>query len=115
MGKTSEINFKIDLDDNQIPEKIEWKATDSGKGYKEAKSILLSIWDPEEKNALQIDLWTQDMRLDEMDAHFFQTLLTLADSYQRATKSEVVMTEMKKFCDQLAEKISSEIKEKNKR
>ncbi|MEX2588886.1 MAG: gliding motility protein GldC [Chitinophagales bacterium] len=115
MGKTSEINFKISLDDKQIPEKIEWKASDSGKDYKETKSIMLSMWDHEDKNAMHIDLWTNDMRLDEMDAHFFQTLLTIADTYQRATKSEIVMPEMRKFCEALADKISAAEKAKNKK
>ena len=112
MGKTSEINFKIKLDDNNIPEKIEWQATDSQDGYKETKSIMLSMWDQEEKSAMRIDLWTNDMRLDEMDAHFFQTLITLAESYQRATQSNIVIEEMQKFCEGLANKISAAEKAK---
>lgn len=114
MGKTSEITFKIKLDDNNIPEKMEWKATDSQEGFKETKSIMLSMWDQEDKNAMRIDLWTNDMRLDEMDAHFFQTLITMAESYQRATQSNIVMEEMQKFCESLANKISAAEKAKKK-
>lgn len=114
MSKTSEINFRIQLDENKIPEKMEWQASDSGEGFKETKSIMLSMWDQEEKSAMRIDLWTNDMRLDEMDAHFFQTLITLAESYQRATQSNIVIEEMQKFCESLANKISAAEKAKSK-
>lgn len=112
MSKISEINFKIQLDENKIPEKIEWQASDSGEAYTETKSIMLSMWDQEEKTAMRIDLWTQDMRVDEMDAHFFQTLITLAESYQRATNSSIVVDEMQNFCESLADKISAAEKAK---
>lgn len=112
MSKTSEINFKITLDDQNIPEKIEWSATDNDNKAKETKSIMLSVWDAEEKETMHIDLWTNDMRIDEMDAHFFQTLLTLAKSYQQATNSNIVLPEMHRFCENLANKLSEHEKKK---
>jgi gliding motility-associated protein GldC len=107
MSKTSEIVFQISLDEQNIPEQIQWKATDmDGDKLNDCKSIMLSIWDHQENNTLRIDLWTKDMRVDEMDQHFFQTLMTMAESYQRATKYSFITDEMKKFCNGLAQKIN---------
>ena len=65
--KESEIKFKVFLDDENIPEKLEWDADEKEKrGYSETKSISVSLWDSEQKNTLRIDLWTKDMPLDEM-------------------------------------------------
>jgi len=113
MSKTSEIVFQISLDEQNIPEKIQWKATDLDEAkLNECKSIMLSIWDHQENNTMRIDLWTKDMRVDEMDQHFFQTLMTMAESYQRATKYNFITDEMKKFCNGLAQKINEEEKKK---
>lgn len=114
MGKTSEILFQVELDEKNIPQKIRWKASDIDEDQMhDCKSIMLSIWDPQENNTLRIDLWTKDMRIDEMDQHFFQTLMTLAETYQRSTRNTFVVEEMKKFCAQLAQKISEEEKKKH--
>ena len=64
MKNKSEINFKVTLDENHIPEKIEWDATDAGiEGLKEAKAMIISLWDATENNTLRFDLWTKDMML----------------------------------------------------
>jgi gliding motility-associated protein GldC len=113
MGETSEIIFRVELDEKNIPEKISWKATDlDDDKLHECKSIMLSIWDHAENNTLRIDLWTKDMRVDEMDQHFFQTMMTMAESYQRATKYDFITDEMKKFCNGLAQKINEAEKKK---
>jgi hypothetical protein len=44
------------------------------------------------------------MTLDEMHSHFFQTLLSMADSYQKATKNPYVKEETKAFAEMLAKK-----------
>jgi NAD+ synthase len=49
--KTSDINFNISLDENHVPEKIEWNATDTGETEnKEAKAIMMSLWDAKEED-----------------------------------------------------------------
>lgn len=103
--KTAEIRFFVHTDDKNVPVKIEWEATDAPHlGRKEAKSILLSMWDAQQDNALKIDLWTRDMRVDEMNYFVFQTLMSLSDSYTRATKNEEMAQSLKDFCDYFAEK-----------
>jgi len=59
--------------------------------------MMLSFWDGAEKTALRIDLWTKDMMVDEMADFFFQTMMTMADTYGRATNDKDAVEEMKKF------------------
>jgi len=106
MSKISYIKLTVHLDDNRVPEKIEWEATESGSlGIKEAKSFMLSLWDKEENSTLGIDLWTKDMLLDDMNIHFHQVFLKLADTYKRATKNSAGADMINKFAAEFAEKL----------
>ena len=105
MGKTSEIKFIVNLDEQQMPENITWSASDSTNQTGEpCKSMMIALWDGNEKNTLNINLWTKDMQVDEMHTHFFQTLLNLGDSYFSATANPYVREEIKQFCMDLADK-----------
>ena len=105
MGKTSEIKFTITLDEKKVPEKIEWEATDAGfDGKKECSSIMLSLWDKEEKATLAIDLWTKEMIVDDMNIHFHQVFNKLADTYERSTKNKKIADMIKNFSADFAEK-----------
>ena len=95
---TTTITIKVKLDEDKIPQQIEWNATGSTtENTQQAKGILLSFWDGEEKTALRIDLWTKEMRVDEMADFFYQTLITMADTYNRATHQQQLTDEMKEF------------------
>jgi gliding motility-associated protein GldC len=102
---TSEIKFLVELDENRVPEKLKWTAQDGGIEAEEAKAILLSIWDSKAQETLRIDLWTKDMPVDEMKQFFHQTLVAMADTFQRATGDEKMTDTMKDFCDYFAEKM----------
>ena len=105
MSHQSEIKFSITLDDNDIPETIYWEATDMKETEKKkCKSIMVSIWDPDQKNTLRIDLWTKDMSVDEMHAQFFQTLVTMAESFEKATGNKEILKDMQEFCDAFSKK-----------
>ncbi len=95
--KQSEIKFTVSLDDEQVPYAIDWEATDAGAPRKPTKAIMLSMWDPEEKGALRIDLWTKEMSVEEMNHFFYQTMMTMADTYERATMNKEVAVMMKEF------------------
>lgn len=84
--KESEIHFKIGLDKENVPELIEWEADDGdGKEKKNCKAFIMSIWSDVDSHALRLDLWTKEMRVDEMNVMYFETLMTMADSYEKAT------------------------------
>ena len=70
MNKSS-ILIDVMMDENRVPDSISWNATDtSAENAQKAKAMMISFWDGAEKAALRIDLWTRDMRVDEM-ADFF--------------------------------------------
>jgi gliding motility-associated protein GldC len=103
---TSEIKFFVELDDNRVPEKLTWTAQDGGVDAEEAKAMMLSIWDGNAQETLRIDLWTKDMPVDEMKIFFHQTLVAMADTFQRATADDKMTDTMKDFCDYFAEKLN---------
>ena len=102
---TSEIKFLVELDENRVPEKLTWTAQDGGVQLEEAKAMLLSIWDGKAQETLRIDLWTKEMPVDEMKIFFHQTLVAMADTFQRATQDEKMAETMRDFCDFFAEKL----------
>jgi gliding motility-associated protein GldC len=66
---------------------------------------MLSVWDSKAKETLKIDLWTKDMPVDEMKQFFHQTLVTMSDTFLRATQDEKMTATMRDFCDYFAEKL----------
>jgi len=101
----SEILLQVTLDDNKVPEKLQWTAKDGGVDKQDAKAMLLSVWDSENKESLKIDLWTKDMPVDEMKIFFHQTLVAMSDTFLKATQDEKMTATMRDFCDYFAEKL----------
>lgn len=101
----SKIVLNVELDENRVPEKLNWSAQDGGVDNEEAKAIMLSVWDSNAQETLKIDLWTKDMPVDEMKQFFHQTLVTMSDTFLRATQDEKMTATMKDFCDYFAEKL----------
>ncbi len=82
--QTSTITIEVNLDEDKVPQQISWKATDSSADVaQKAKAMMLSFWDGSDKTALRIDLWTKDMMVDEMADFIYQTMVTMADTYNR--------------------------------
>uniref|UniRef100_UPI0040484EC4 gliding motility protein GldC n=1 Tax=Flavobacterium sp. TaxID=239 RepID=UPI0040484EC4 len=104
--KKSDIKITVGLDENNVPDTLLWTAQDGGIEQEEAKALLLSVWDSKAKETLRIDLWTKDMPVDEMKQFFHQTLVAMADSFQRATADEKMSDTMRDFCDYFAEKMA---------
>ena len=103
-NKVSNINIQVEVDENHVPESLNWTAEDGGVKDEEAKAMLLSIWDSKQET-LRIDLWTKDMPVDEMKKFFHQTLVAMSDTFNRATQDEKMTATMKDFCDYFAEKL----------
>jgi len=101
----SKIEITVGLDENKIPEKLSWSAQDGGIKNEESKAIMLSVWDPIEQDTLRMDLWTKDMPVDEMKQFFHQTLVSMANTFERATNDEKMSATMRDFCDYFAEKL----------
>ena len=101
----STITIDVELDEEKIPSSIEWKATDSTiEKSQQAKALMLSLWDGADKTALRIDLWTQKMMVDEMADFYYQTFMTMADTFERATRLTELTSEMRAHAQQFYKK-----------
>lgn len=113
MRKT-EIKFEIQLDEQHVPEKIYWDATDKKpQGYEETKAICLSLWDEKHNSTLKIDLWAKDMPMLEMKRFYIETIGGLAQSLKNATGDDIMFTEIDDLCKRLGKYIEKESKEQN--
>lgn len=107
MPRTSEIKISIELNDKNLPQKIAWEATDAGfDGSKPANTLMLSLWDKDEKVTLGIDLWTKEMLIDDMNVHFFQIFNKMADTYLKATNNNEVAKMIEDFGKSFADKLN---------
>ena len=95
MSKNAEIKFTVQLDQNNVPDKIFWQASDADfEGDKSCDSIFISIWDKEKKNSLSIDLWTNKMEIGEMD-----------ETYYKSTKNKEISEMIVNFAQDFAKKV----------
>lgn len=105
----STIKIEVTLDEKRMPEDISWAATESTMdASRKAKAMILGFWDGEEKTALRIDLWTKEMMVDEMTDFFYQTIMSMADTYDRATKNKELVGDMKQFAQNFYKKFQEE-------
>jgi gliding motility-associated protein GldC len=104
--KQSAIKIDVGLNSNGLPLAMKWTADDGGVDNKAASAFLLSIWDPKDKNTLKIDLWTKDMTVEEMKQFFHQTLLTMADTFEKATGEHNISEDLRDYCFHFAEKMN---------
>ena len=94
----SKISIDVTLDENRVPEAIHWNASDNDSvSSQKAKGMMLAFWDGADKTALRVDLWTKEMMVDEMADFFYQTIMTMADTYDRATHQHELVDDMKIF------------------
>jgi len=94
----SRIVIDVTLNENRIPEQINWQATETtADSIRQARAMLLAFWDSADKAALRMDLWTKDMMVDEMADFFYQTFMTMADTFDRSTHQTELAHDIKKF------------------
>ncbi|MNJ82710.1 hypothetical protein D3C87_01140 [compost metagenome] len=103
--KRSAISVKIGLNANNLPLEMHWSAEDGGIENAPAKALMMSLWNPDDKNTMKIDLWTKDMSVEEMKQFFHQTLLTMADTFEKATGENLIAEDLRDYCYHFAEKM----------
>ena len=102
--KKSNITVEVSLDENNIPEQIQWKADDHpGKEWLDSKAISLAFWDSEQQDSLCLDLWTKDMNVDEMKRFYVNLLGSASGTLLNATGDEFMSQEIKNLCEKLVE------------
>lgn len=107
--KQSEVNFKIELDENNVPETIQWDATDKPGDMDHTKAISIGIWDDIEKNTMRLDLWTKDMPMHEMKMFYIDALGGMAQSLLTATGDEKMSNSIKQLGDTLGKQLQDEL------
>ncbi len=108
--KKSEIKLTVELDEQNIPEKIFWDADEKDQpGPSETKSISLSMWDQKVKNTLRIDLWSKDMPVDEMKRFYIDCIGGIAQTLLNSTGDEYMASELNAVCDRLVEHVKHEM------
>ena len=103
MRKT-QITIDVELDENHVPEKLTWNAQDGGVKNQETKATMISVWDDKTSEALRIDLWTKEMPMDQMKMFIHQILVSLGQTYHRATGEDDVAAWMEQMADEFAQK-----------
>lgn len=103
--KTSVISIKVGTNENNVPLRIKWSAQDGEVENAEAGAIFLSLWDAKEENTMKIDLWTKELTVNEMKVFFHQSLLTMADTFERATGEKDIIEDLRDYCYHFAEKM----------
>mgnify|MGYP002623555766 FL=1 len=103
--RTSTISVNVGLNENNVPQTLHWSAEDGKVNNEEARAMLLSLWDARSKNTMKIDLWTTEMSVDEMKIFFHQTLLTMADTFEKATGETNIVEDLRDYCYHFADKM----------
>lgn len=103
MRKTK-ITIDIELDENHVPEKMTWNAEDGGVQNQETKAVMISVWDEKTSEALRIDLWTKEMPVDHMKRFYHQIIVSLGQTYLRATGEEDVSQWLEEVAEDFAVK-----------
>lgn len=108
----SNINIEVVLDNDKVPQEINWAATDSSADMmQKAKAMMVSFWDGADKSALRIDLWTKEMMVDEMGDFFYQSLMGMADTFDRSTGQHALAHEMKHFAQDFFKKFQENLRQ----
>jgi len=98
MSRTAEIKMTVDLDGDNVPTRIEWEASEGQEGGPIlCESMMLSVWDTENKTTAAIDLWIKDTTIDDINIYFYQVIHKMADTYLKATKNSEISNSIHEF------------------
>lgn len=96
--KTAKLLLHINLDVNNLPEKLAFETDDDDAiAPTEVKAFLLSLWNKADNQTLKVDLWTKDMQVDEMAFFYYQTLMSMADTFEKSTGQKNTCDTMRTF------------------
>ena len=98
--------FSIDvlMDENLIPEDLQWNSSQENGQSEKASAALIYLWNAQKNETFSLDLWTKKMSIEEMNKMMFQTIMTLANSYEKATSEDQLANAMRDFGEFFGEK-----------
>jgi gliding motility-associated protein GldC len=103
--KKSKIEIEVTTNENNLPEQIKWSAKEGGVDIADAEAMILSFWDQKANTAMRIDLWTKEFSVDDMKKFMHQTLLTMADTFEKATGEKNISEDLRDYCHHFADKM----------
>ncbi len=99
------LTVDVAMDENMIPEEIVWKSNDQQNSSEEkASAALIYFWNKTKNETFNLDLWTKEMSIEEMNKMMFQMIMTLANTYERATSEDQIALAMRDFAEFFGEK-----------
>ncbi|GAB2771594.1 gliding motility protein GldC [Rhabdobacter roseus] len=109
--KKSEINFTVELDNQNVPDKIYWDATENpNEGISDTRAIAIAVWDHYHRGTLKIDLWTKDMEVFEMKRFYIEIMSGIADTLLTATNDKKMADHIEALCQTLSKNLDEEMK-----
>ncbi|MES2387584.1 MAG: gliding motility protein GldC [Bacteroidota bacterium] len=108
--RQTEVNLKITLDEENLPEKISWDATDKPGVAEEVRAFSLALWDHNHKDIMKLDLWTKDMEVPDMKNFVIQMMGSIGDLLLNSTQDE----EMAHAVHQLTERMANKFREEER-
>jgi gliding motility-associated protein GldC len=101
----NKIQIEVKTDENHIPVEINWSAENEQINKRTAKAMALAMWDEKNAALMNMDLWTKDMNVEEMRHFVCQTMMTLADTFERATSDKAHAEAIRGFTTELAKRV----------
>jgi len=99
------LTVDVAMDENMIPEEIVWKSNDEKNASEEtASAALIYFWNKTQNETFNLDLWTKEMSVEEMNKMMFQMIMTIANTYERATSEDQIALAMRDFAEFFGEK-----------
>ena len=98
------LTVDVIMDENLIPESINWRSTQKNDEKEEASAALMYFWNAKNQETFNLDLWTKKMSIEEMNMMIFQSFMTMANTYERATSEDQLANAMRDFAEFFGEK-----------
>jgi gliding motility-associated protein GldC len=107
--RQTDINVKVLLDTNNVPDTITWEATDKpADTTSDCKAVSVNLWDKTGKGTMRIDLWTKEMPVNEMKRFCVEIIAGLSDTLHKATNDTYMCSEIEELCVKLIKHIKEE-------
>ena len=102
--RKSNISIEVTLDEQNVPEKIEWQAEDNNADAPlNTKAVSLSFWDGDKQDTLNLDLWTKEMDVMEMKKFYINLLGSASNTLLSSTGDEFMSSEIANLCEKFVE------------
>ena len=99
------IKITVSTDENHVPTEIVWSAEGEDSEERTSKAMSLAMWDDKDGRLMNMDLWTKNMSVEEMRHFVCQTMMTLADTFERSTSDKPHADALRGFTRELAKRI----------